>query len=150
MADCACVCWPSQTSLASYNKRHHTLGFIHSEAPVHSAEPLFWYRFTYHCHCMPSLLIAPTYRLPTCIINCYIACLSQVVPSDDHHKYWVAYADPAEIKPELHPDMLLVNAVARDHPDRTRLVEMLLQRGVPLESVPRQWADSAAYGSMFC
>jgi hypothetical protein len=36
----------------------------------------------------------------------------------------------------MHPDMLLVNAVRHDHPDRARLVEMLLQRGVPLE---KEW-----------
>jgi hypothetical protein len=61
----------------------------------------------------------------------------QAVPDETYETEWAAAVEEGDGNAGTQPDMLLVNAVQHDHPhdhpDRVRLVEMLLQRGVPLE-----------------
>lgn len=66
----------------------------------------------------------------------------QVLPGDS---YWEAFDNADENPPaNLHPRNLLLNAVQIDHASvNARLVEALLQRGMPLEEVWQQSGETA-------
>jgi hypothetical protein len=70
-----------------------------------------------------------------------LLCLLQVLPGDS---YFAAKGSAAEDDPDLSPEMLLVNAMQHEGPDRARLVEMLLQRGPPpLEATSSKLGETA-------
>jgi hypothetical protein len=66
----------------------------------------------------------------------------QVLPGPSYFK---AYSDAAEEPPShLLPKMLLLNAVqCEEPPHNARLVELLLQRNVPLEEIWEQTGETA-------
>jgi hypothetical protein len=64
-----------------------------------------------------------------------------VLPNVKWYKEY--YQEAVRTDEELHPNMLLINAVGRRHPARHRLIDMLLQRWVPLETVCETTGETA-------
>jgi hypothetical protein len=69
-------------------------------------------------------------------------CVAQVLPGPAWRELY-DNVDDEEFDALLHPDMLLVNAMASKDHRRAYFVEELVQGGVPLESVYPESGDTA-------
>jgi hypothetical protein len=65
--------------------------------------------------------------------------MPQAKPSTSYLEDYYKHVHEDDLDPCQTPDMLLLNAVQHDHPDRVRLVKMLLRRRVPLQEL---WPDT--------
>lgn len=75
----------------------------------------------------------------------FLAAFAQALPSEDCTQHWLAHAARSEMQAELHPSLLLVNAVQWNHPEQAALVKALLDRKVPLEAVCPESGQTALH-----